>query len=652
VLAGEAVTDCAAYTVQDAAYALGPGGQQVLAVQLQSLVPGRYTCVLDVGGGCGTVNLDGEVVAPPACMVSVSQLDFGTTSVGLPVTRTFTLANSGLEVLAGEVQPGCEAFQVANGVYYLAPGEGQLVAVTLLAGEPGVFQCGLDTGGPCPDVALAGTVALAPACHLSADTLDFGLVAPGVPVIRSFTITNVGGGTLAGAVGESCPRFSVGNGTYSLGPGQSRTVTVSFLASELGPHSCALQVGGCGEVFATAQVEPAPTCHLSTHFLDFGFPQPGVPVTRSFLVTNTGGGLLTGAVAPACGDFLVSNGSYSLAAQESQLVMVTLLPESSEPVSCQLDTGANCGGVHLQAGSPENLGEVWGECFCRPMDYENPNYTEFPALGDPTVLTPYHIMRMTGASGHDTYLQAPGRFNLGGLTLDLVFSCALSECAEALGVYFTPQPLNAVPGQPVLPTGLSLLLDRNGMGAQLDLFDDGLQVATAWLPVYDSSFNTLRVRYDEFNQKVRVDAFEIFSEVEVLGWTEVNGPSSGYLGFGGFGAQGCYQYLDDICVWLTDEAGFEIGAPDLGPLGFALEPAAPNPFNPATTLRFTLADPGPVRLKVFNLAGQQVAVLVDGPRERGRHEVRFDAAALASGVYFATLEAEGFCETRRLTLVK
>ena len=53
----------------------------------------------------------------------------------------------------------------------------------------------------------------------------------------------------------------------------------------------------------------------------------------------------------------------------------------------------------------------------------------------------------------------------------------------------------------------------------------------------------------------------------------------------------------------------------------ALLEAVPNPFNPSTRLRFALADPGHVRLTVYDVAGQRVAVLLDGHRPAGRHQV-------------------------------
>jgi hypothetical protein len=59
-----------------------------------------------------------------------------------------------------------------------------------------------------------------------------------------------------------------------------------------------------------------------------------------------------------------------------------------------------------------------------------------------------------------------------------------------------------------------------------------------------------------------------------------------------------------------------------------------------------------VRLSVYNLLGSEVATLVNEPKTPGIYEVRFDGTGLASGVYFYTLTAGRFVETRRLVLMK
>ena len=88
------------------------------------------------------------------------------------------------------------------------------------------------------------------------------------------------------------------------------------------------------------------------------------------------------------------------------------------------------------------------------------------------------------------------------------------------------------------------------------------------------------------------------------------------------------------------------------PAAFALQNAYPNPFNPTTTISFQAALPAEVNLSVYNAAGSLVATLVNGAVEAGSHSVEFDAGNLASGVYFVTLQANGFQATQKLLLLK
>lgn len=88
------------------------------------------------------------------------------------------------------------------------------------------------------------------------------------------------------------------------------------------------------------------------------------------------------------------------------------------------------------------------------------------------------------------------------------------------------------------------------------------------------------------------------------------------------------------------------------PAAFSLYQNFPNPFNPATTIRYDVPQNGPVRLEVFDLLGTRVRVLVNDQQSAGVHSVRFDAAGIASGLYYYRLTAGGRSLTKMMTVLK
>lgn len=88
------------------------------------------------------------------------------------------------------------------------------------------------------------------------------------------------------------------------------------------------------------------------------------------------------------------------------------------------------------------------------------------------------------------------------------------------------------------------------------------------------------------------------------------------------------------------------------PLVFALEQNYPNPFNPSTTIRFTLAENGPVNLKVYDVLGREVATIVNENLNAGRHTRMLNAGGLASGVYLYRLQSGGNIAILRAVLQK
>jgi len=88
------------------------------------------------------------------------------------------------------------------------------------------------------------------------------------------------------------------------------------------------------------------------------------------------------------------------------------------------------------------------------------------------------------------------------------------------------------------------------------------------------------------------------------------------------------------------------------PEEFALYQNYPNPFNPSTAIRFALPAEGHVTLAVHNILGQVVQTLVDEVMAPGVYTVRFEAHDFASGVYFCTMRAGTFVQTRKLIVLR
>ena len=78
----------------------------------------------------------------------------------------------------------------------------------------------------------------------------------------------------------------------------------------------------------------------------------------------------------------------------------------------------------------------------------------------------------------------------------------------------------------------------------------------------------------------------------------------------------------------------------------------PNPFNPVTKISYKISRGGFVSLSVFNLVGQELAVLVNENQSMGRYEVEFDASTLPTGVYLYKLQVNGFSSVKRMTVIK
>jgi hypothetical protein len=106
-------------------------------------------------------------------------------------------------------------------------------------------------------------------------------------------------------------------------------------------------------------------------------------------------------------------------------------------------------------------------------------------------------------------------------------------------------------------------------------------------------------------------------------------------------------FSNEASATLTD-VGFENGTPT----EYALNQNYPNPFNPSTMIKFAIPEVSNVRLTVFDITGQEIAVLVDREMSAGYYNFTWNASSVASGIYFYRLESGSFIQTHKMLLLK
>lgn len=118
----------------------------------------------------------------------------------------------------------------------------------------------------------------------------------------------------------------------------------------------------------------------------------------------------------------------------------------------------------------------------------------------------------------------------------------------------------------------------------------------------------------------------------------------------GFPAGDLNWFPDKLNDWLTDVDDNSI---EVIPSEFTLSQNYPNPFNPSTIIKYAIPSKANVTLKVYDVLGSEVASIINKKVQNiGKYEVKFDASRLSSGVYFYTLNAGNFLQTKKMILIK
>ena len=152
-------------------------------------------------------------------------------------------------------------------------------------------------------------------------------------------------------------------------------------------------------------------------------------------------------------------------------------------------------------------------------------------------------------------------------------------------------------------------------------------------------YQALRIRYQERSPDLSIGYIFIAKEGAIV---TVSSPDTA-------ATSGVVQV--DGVSWISPIA-VSVPTDQPAPTSYALAQNYPNPFNPSTEIAYQVPTTGRVRLSVYNLLGEEMAVLVDDVKSPGAYRARFNAAGFASGVYIYRLEAGSFVQARRMLLVR
>jgi hypothetical protein len=348
-LAGDVTESCDYFEILSGSgpFSLASGESLMVEVRFAPTTTGDFECNISTGtGDCGDIHCVGEAIS--LCDVAPKTLTYGSVAVGDSVDQDFKIYNIGCTTMNGSVSEICLHYEIAagGGAYSLPPGDSLTVTVrfkpTVIGGP---FPCTIQTGTECLNVTCSGFgITPPPACLIDPDSLDFGTIDIGGFLMKTFDITNTGGGTLAGEVTSPCPSFSVINGVYSLSGGQSQTVTILFFSSTAGFYECIIETGdeACVDVYCMGYCgDPGPECLVDPDTLDFGTVTVGNYDDLDFIITNTGADTLRGTVSEACDHYSIisGDGAYELAADETVTVTVRFEPTSPGLHECTIETG-------------------------------------------------------------------------------------------------------------------------------------------------------------------------------------------------------------------------------------------------------------------------------------------------------------------------
>jgi hypothetical protein len=347
-------------------FSLAPGESKTITIRFSPSTGGTSSDTLNITHNALntpspiSIPLSGGSQSPSSSEFSVipASLDFGTAEIGQSSTQSVTITNpqNSTQTVSGNIAIGGTGFSIISGfgLFSLSPGQSKTVSVQFLPLTTGSSNGSLSishnaTGTLSPIVVtLSGSTQTPTSAIISVtpSSIDFGRIILGQTGEQNITISNspTSTGTLAGSVSFNFGviGFSIasGGGSFTLSPGQSRTVTVRFSASSTGTYSGSIRISHNatntttpitvtirGEIYSSIFISVLPMA------ISFGTVATAQTQDQAITISNAASstGNLIGSLSISGTGFTLpgGGGSYNLAPGQSKTVIVRFSPLSA-----------------------------------------------------------------------------------------------------------------------------------------------------------------------------------------------------------------------------------------------------------------------------------------------------------------------------------
>lgn len=665
------------------AFTLTPGATHALAISFTPSSLGSKTAALEIfsddPGGLFSVGLSGSGTPPPQPDIAVTPSPhvYGDVIIGTSVLQTFMVGNEGsLDLTVSAVSlAGLDMshFSITSGgsAFTLIPGGSHAIEVSFTPTSLGTKNATLSLSSDDPDenpleVKLTGSGIPVPVPDIavSPDIHDYGDVINGTTVEQTFLVANTGTADLhvasATLSGADSSEFVLSSGAgFVVAPSASDTLRVAFTPSSLAAKTTTLKIFSDdpdSSIFRVLlhgngiPIPPEPDIAVTPLTHDFGTIALGGTSMQIFSVGNDGGADLhvtaTNLSGAASGDYQVTSGggSFVVTPGTAANIAVSFTPTAAGVRSATLEIVNDDPDGNPASISLSGLGENVGGATLTFNPVADAHVKSSRTTTNYGILD--HIRMRSATTIYNSYLKFDVT-GLGGVVVSATLRLLVVDGSPDGGsVYLATNFFTGTStewqelditwnNQPDLVGGVLTSAGPVNVGevVELDITSAISGDGTYTFRMTSSVSNSVK-----YSSKEGPMLPELVIETAVAPATAVALETAPKL----LRLAPAEQLVEEM---------------EVVPNQISLDGNYPNPFNAQTTINYALPEEIDVRLTIYNIAGQEVRRLVDGPQTAGFKNVVWDGknysgSEVGSGVYFVGFEAADKKFTRRLLLQK